>query len=206
MRDVPVEVREFDLSPAFDKALREERVSAWDIETTGLDFRLDQIRTCQVYVPNVGVEIVKLYGDVPERLRDVLMSETVFKVFHHAPFDLRFMRHHWKAQARNVGCTKVLSKLINPESDKHSLKDLVSSRLGLELDKSERLSDWGAEVLTAEQVDYASNDVLYLLPLLQTMWKEALNLGLGDALEHSFDYLPTRVETDLRDSGDVFAY
>lgn len=202
-----VVLREGDVSPEFDTAMRSEGVAAWDLETDGLDFRVHAIRTCQVYVPGVGTEIVKLTpGQIPTRLADVLATERVFKVFHHAPFDLRFMRQHWLVRARNVGCTKVMSKVVSPQRETHSLAPLALDYLGIALDKSERTSDWSAEELSESQVEYAANDVLHLLDLYRHLWKEALNIGVGDQVEQSFLYLPVRVETDLRDVGDVFAY
>lgn len=207
LTDERIITRDGDLSPYFDAKLREEGVSAWDIETDGLDFRSDAIRTCQVYVPGFGVEIVQLKpGIVPPRLSEALHSERVFKVFHHAPFDLRFMRAQWGIRPRNVACTKVMSKIITPEREQHSLKDLVSEYLQVDLDKGERLSDWSSHQLTPQQVAYAAGDVLHLIDLFRLLWKEALNSGVGDLVERSFGYLPTRVETELRGAGDVFSY
>lgn len=204
---IPVAQRKNDLSPEFDSAMRTEGFSAWDIETDGLDFQRDAIRTCQVYVPGTGIEIVRVPGDgkTPPRLSDALSSERVFKVFHHAPFDLRFMRHNWGVRPRNVGCTKVMSKIVAPDRTSHSLAPLVLAYLGIELDKSARLSDWSQD-LTPEQLTYAANDVLHLPDLYRHLLKDALNLGVAELVEQSFAYLPVRVETDLEGSGDVFAY
>lgn len=206
MTPVQIALRDGDLSPEFDAAMRLEGVAAWDIETDGLDFREHAVRTCQVFVPGAGVEIVRVpSGGTPPRLIDALGSERVFKVFHHAAFDLRFMRHQWGVRARNVGCTKLMSKVTAPKRESHSLAPLVQSYLNITLDKSERLSDW-SQALTEEQRAYAANDVLHLLDLYGHLWKDALNAGVADLVEHSFAYLPIRVETDLRDAGDVFAY
>lgn len=204
---VSVVQRQDDLSPEFDSAMRLEGFSAWDIETDGLDFQRDAIRTCQVYVPGAGVEIVRVPSDgtTPPRLADALSSDRVFKVFHHAAFDLRFMRRNWGVRPRNVGCTKVMSKIVKPGRTSHSLAPLVLAYLGVKLDKSARLSDWSQE-LTAEQLSYAANDVLHLPDLYRHLLKDALNLGVAEYVEQSFAYLPVRVETDLRGSGDVFAY
>lgn len=200
-------VRTGDISPELDAAMRAEGLSAWDIETDGLDFRTDEIRTCQVFVPGHGTEIVQIEaGVLPARLADALASERIFKVFHHAPFDLRFMRFHWGVRAHNVGCTKVMSKIVAPARESHSLAPLVLELLGIEIDKSLRLSDWSLSQLSTEQLEYAANDVRYLPDLLACLWKEALNVGVGDLVEQSFAYLPARVETDLLDVGDVFAY
>lgn len=197
-----------DISHEFEWRVREAGAVAWDIETSGLDWRLDRIATCQLHVPGVGTEIIQVHGQMPERLRDLLGTERVVKVFHHAAFDLRFMRYHWKVAPRHVACTKVLSKIVRPEvePEEHSLKAAVRHYLGVELDKSERASDWLAEELTPEQLRYAARDVEYLWPLFDRLMHEARGSGVADLAETSFAYLPTRVETDLRGCGDVFSY
>lgn len=205
--EVAIRVMKGDISPEFDSAMRLEGVSAWDIETDGLDFREHPIRTCQVFVPGQGVEVVMVReGHVPSRLVDALGSARVLKVFHHAPFDLSFMRSQWGARPNNVACTKILSKIATPQRESHSLAPLVREYLGVELEKSTRLSDWSQPVLSGRQIKYAANDVIYLLELYRYLWKEALNSGVGDLAERSFAYLPVRVETDLRGIGDVFSY
>lgn len=204
--DPEVIVRQGDLSAEFDEKMRQVGLSAWDLETDGLDFRTDKIRTCQVFVPGVGVEIVQVSGTEPRRLIDALASERVAKLFHHAMFDLRFMRFHWSVRARRVGCTKVMSKLVEPGRESHSLAPLVAEYLGIALDKGQQRSDWSLTDLTPEQITYAASDVVHLPDLFQSLWKEAINEGVADLVEQSFEYLPTRVESDLRDAGDVFAY
>lgn len=203
-----VTVVDGDVSADFEWAVRDARIVAWDIETSGLDWRLDRIATCQLHIPGQATQIVRVNGHPPERLRELLMSERIQKVFHHAPFDLRFMRHQWKASARNVACTKILSKLLRPDVDsrEHSLKPTLERFLQITLDKSQQVSDWFSPTLTEAQVEYAVRDVKFLVPLLSKLMEEARASGLADVAERTFDYVPTRVETDLRGCGDVFAY
>lgn len=204
--DTEVTVRRGDLSAEFDERMRQVGFSSWDLETDGLDFRADRIRTCQVFAPGVGVEIVQITDTEPKRLVEALASERVVKLFHHAMFDLRFMRFHWSARARRVGCTKVMSKLVEPTRESHSLAPLVAEYLGIVLDKGQQRSDWSLTELSPEQVAYAVGDVVHLPDLFQRLWKEAINEGVGDLVEQSFGYLPVRVESDLRNAGDVFSY
>lgn len=203
-----VDLVDGDVSAEFESAVRDAGVVAWDIETSGLDWRLDRIATCQLHVSNVGTQVIRVDWHRPDRLRELLMSEHVLKVFHHAPFDLRFMRHHWKAEARRVACTKILSKIVRPEaaSADHSLKPTLERFLGVVLDKSQQTSDWLSPVLTPEQLAYATQDVVYLLPLLDRLMDEARASGVADIAERTFEYVPVRVETDIRGCGDVFAY
>src|SRR5665647_537905 len=197
-----------DMSPEFEARARDVGVVAWDIETNGLDWSINRIATCQLHVPNAGTEIVRIGRQRPDRHADLLASQKVTKVFHHAPFDLRFMRYQWGTRPRAVACTKILAKIVRPGRDAkaYSLKPLADHFLDVELDKSQQVSNWFANTLTDEQLTYAAKDVLYLVPLFERLMVEAQTVGVADIVEATFAYLPTRIETDLRRCGDVFAY
>ena len=69
---------------------------AWDIETSGLDWRQDRIGTCQLFAQGVGTVVVSAdQSQVPRQLTALLQDPGVEKVFHHASFDLRFMVGRW---------------------------------------------------------------------------------------------------------------
>lgn len=203
-----VQSTEGDISEEFQQMIWDADSVAWDIETSGLDWRHDRIGTCQLYLPEGHSEIVRMAGSRPDRLRKVLESGSIKKVFHHAAFDLRFMRHHWNAAPDNVACTKILSKIIRPGIDpkEHSLQPTLMKYLGVNLDKGQQNSDWLAPSLSEDQLKYAVRDVEYLLPLFELLMQEARELGVAQVVMHTFKYLPTRIETDLRGCGDVFAY
>jgi ribonuclease D len=181
---------------------------AWDIETSGLNWLDAKIATCQLYTPAMGVVVVQINGHRPTRLRRLLSDHRVAKVFHHAPFDLRFMVGHWDVHPANVKCTKVASKLIEPDlpADQHSLQALVRRLLGIELDKRQRRSDWMAQELSPEQLTYAANDVKFLLPLIDELERRASSVRLADLLQRCFDHLPTRAELEARGYEDIYSY
>jgi ribonuclease D len=110
---------------------------AWDVETSGLDWRRDRLATCQVFAEPIGVVVVSLDEKPPLRVKALLEDPAVEKVFHHAPFDLRFMVHAWEAQPMSIRCTKVASKLLDPRApnEVHSLQQLCLRYLGVRLDK-----------------------------------------------------------------------
>ncbi|GGG49749.1 3'-5' exonuclease [Kocuria dechangensis] len=203
-----MQIVEGDITPVFENAARDSGVIAWDIETSGLDWSRDRIGTCQIHVPGLGTQIIQVTDSIPERLRELLSSEATVKVFHHAPFDLRFMSHHWGVSPQAVGCTKILSKIVSPgkEPKEYSLKPTLQRYLHVDLDKSQQTSDWLASSLNKEQINYAAQDVEYLVPLFARLMGIARSRGLADMAERTFAYLPTRIETDLRGCGDVFAY
>jgi ribonuclease D len=194
-----------DLASAFGAA---ERV-AWDVETTGLDWRQDRLATCQLFAEETGVAIVSLDERTPPRLAALLESQAVEKVFHHAPFDLRFMAHAWQVQPEAIRCTKVASKLLEPRAanETHSLQRLVDRYLGVTLTKGAvRTSDWTVSSLTPDQRDYAAGDVLHLLALLDVLTAAMDWQHLARLYDDCCAFLPVRVALELADYPDVFAY
>ena len=182
---------------------------ACDIETSGLDPHGDEIGTVQFFAYGVGAVVVKVEGDKrPENICGLLENEQVQKVFHHAPFDLRFMVAKWGIEPRNIACTKIASKLVDrhASADEHSLKHLLWQHLGISLDKGQRRSNWLAAELTDEQLRYACADVESLIVLLQHLQGRLEELGLEERYEDCLQFLPTRVHLDLGGWSDVFLY
>jgi ribonuclease D len=196
-----------DVSRDFVAAIRRARLVAIDTETTGLDWRTCEIATCQLFVPGYGAALVQLNGHVPRRIASVIRDAKTCKVFHHAMFDLRFMRCHWGVLPTNIACTKIASKLLDPrQKNTHTLKSLLNRHLGIRIAKRERLSNWLSDSLSPQQVKYATHDVVYLVALLNQLVKRLQEEGLTDLAGECFAHIPTRVELDTRGYSDIYSY
>ncbi|GIM95632.1 ribonuclease D [Paractinoplanes toevensis] len=183
-------------------------VVACDIETTGLDPLADQIGTVQLHAAGVGDVILQIGAERPDRLCQLMSDRRVRKVFHHAMFDLRFMVAHWGIFPANIACTKIASKLLEPEVENscHSLQSLLRRRLGVTISKDQRLSNWLASDLTTEQIRYATADVQHLARLLRVLESELLQRDLQGLFDQCLDFIPARVRLDLGKFPDVFKY
>lgn len=149
--------------------------------------------------------LVIVDGVRPTGLCGLIEDEWVTKVFHHAMFDLRFMAHAWWVAPTSIQCTKVAAKLADPDGE-HSLQALVRRHLGIELDKSQRMSDWMTASLSAEQQAYAVADVLHLPHLVELQQKDLRALGMWSLASRCFAHLPTRVELEVRGISDPYTY
>ncbi|MCB1580505.1 MAG: ribonuclease D, partial [Alphaproteobacteria bacterium] len=90
----------------------------------------------------------------------------------------------------------------------HGLRECCRELLGIELNKQQQSSDWGAEDLKDVQLKYAANDVLHLHEL-----KERLDIMLKredriDLAQKCFDFLPIRAALDLAgwSNEDIFEH
>ena len=179
------------------------------METSGLDWRQDRLGTCQLFADEVGVVVVSLAEAVPGRLAELLENPDVEKVFHHAPFDLRFMSHAWRIHPASIRCTKVASKLLSPSlpNKDHSLQMLALHHLGVHLQKGPvRTSDWTSAHLSGAQIEYAADDVIFLPKLLGILEGQLRARGLEALYDECCKFLPALVQLQLGGYPDVFAY
>lgn len=207
--DAPVRVLSGDLPGNLADAFALSGRIAWDIETTGLDWRREKIGTCQLFSETVGAVVVSVGEDRPAALATLIEDSTVEKVFHHAPFDLRFMVSAWQVSPAAIRDTKVASKILDPAApnETHSLRRLVGRYLGVSLPKGAvRVSDWSVSELTDEQVRYAAGDVVHLLRLLDAVEAALRASGRSELYDSCCAFLPARVTLELGDFPDVFSY
>jgi ribonuclease D len=181
---------------------------AVDSEFTGLSLSRD--RLCLVQVANGAgktyvVKVAPPY-DCP-RLKKMLADPKLVKIFHFARADVGMIRKCLGVDVENVFCTKIASKLVRTYTDKHSLKTLVREFFGVDLNKDEQTSDWAGK-LSAEQIEYAANDVAYLHELkriLTAMLRRENKLALA---EKCFASVGTLAELDIAgwQDEDFFAH
>jgi ribonuclease D len=183
---------------------------AVDTETLGLNPHRDRLCVVQLSIGDGSADVVQIVrdGPRPERLSRLLADPAVLNIFHFARFDLAVLYHRLGVMPGPVYCTKIASKLTRTYTDKHGLKDLVRELLGINLQKEQQSSDWGADALTPAQLDYAASDVLHLHAVKDKLDAFLAREGRTELAQNCFAFLPTRAKLDL--SGwpdtDVFAH
>ena len=187
-----------------------EGMVAIDSETMGLDPHRDRLCLMHLSVGDGTAHLVQFpqgQYDAPN-LKALLADAKTMKLFHFARFDMAVIRRHLGVDCRPVYCTKIASKLVRTYTDRHGLKDLCRELLGIDLSKQQQSSDWGAETLTPEQLEYAAADVLHLHALQARLDDMLRREGRRDLAEACFGFLPTRIRLDLDgwQGEDIFAH
>lgn len=183
---------------------------AVDTELQGLQLGRDQVSLVQLCDRKQEVCLVRPnLSKPPPNLKKLLTHPKTVKVFHFALSDVAFLKSSLGVEVHPFRCTKVMSKLIRTYTDQHGLKHLVKEFIGLELDKDAQSSNWQRKDLSQAQLQYAANDVVYLLRIydgLKLMLKDRGKLPTGikavDLNEHSQKMLLTMVELLLNGYGD----
>lgn len=204
---MPVVVVEGDLPADLALAIRAAGRVAVDTETSGLDWSRDRLQLCQLFTDETGPVFLRRVEGRPEHLASVMHDPAVLKVMHFAPFDLRFLEAQWGLETRSVACTKTASRLLDPTSEDHSLKTLLERHLGVTVAKgSVRTSDWGAAILSDEQVEYAAGDVAHLLDLHRRLADRLEQAGLARLFEAVCAYLPVDAHLEVGGYPNPLAY
>jgi ribonuclease D len=183
---------------------------AVDTETLGLVARRDKLCVVQLSSGDGSAHLVQLDRasyNAPN-LKALFANPAVTKIFHYARFDVAAIKHYLQVDTAPLYCTKIASKLTRTYTDRHGLKDLIKELLGIELNKQQQSSDWGAHVLSDAQKQYAAQDVIYLHELKARLDQMLAREGRVGIAKACFDFIPTRAEMDLAGwtEEDVFAH
>jgi ribonuclease D len=183
---------------------------AIDTETLGLKPARDKLCLVQISTGDgnaVLVQMDRAKYDAPN-LKALLANPKVLKIFHFARFDVAVLKQYLDVDTAPLFCTKIASKLVRTYTDRHGLKELVRELLGIDLNKLQQSSDWGAHSLTDAQKAYAAEDVVYLHELKQRLEQMLEREGRSVLAKSCFDFIPTRTALDLQgwSEEDVFAH
>lgn len=185
-------------------------VVAIDCETMGLNPHRDRLCVVQMSGGDGDAHLVQVekgQRSAPN-LERMLTDPNVLKIFHFGRFDIAAMLNAFGVVTAPVYCTKIASKLIRTYTDRHGLKNLLDQLLKVDISKQQQMSDWGAEELTAAQLDYAASDVLYLHRLKEELDARLAREGRTEMAQACFDFLPMRAQLDLAGwpEQDIFAH
>ncbi len=101
-------------------------------------------------------------------LAAVIESPDTVKVLHDAPQDLMLVERATGTTAHNAFDTRIAAGFAGLPSTL-SLQKLVAEIIGMDLPKSETRSDWTMRPLRPEQLEYATDDVAYLLEIREKL-------------------------------------
>lgn len=191
------------------------RIVGMDIETNGLDKFTHKIATVQMYVPDVGTIMVRKL-DNPVNLIELLEHSQTTKIFHHAPFDIGFLMAHLPVYPKKVADTKIAAKMVDPKKlrfyhpdtnkGSHSLLALTWHFYQEKWDKNLAVSDWFAEELRPEQIEYAAKDVMYLPEMLRKLEAELSKLGMLRLARDAYRHIPTKIALELKKFDSIYDY
>jgi ribonuclease D len=201
-----------DISTEALKELAKHSNLAIDTEGTGLDItKRDKLSLIQISTGNNDAYICQ-----PNRknykapnIVKILENNKITKIGHYLRYDVSGLEYFLKCNIQNIFDTKIASKLCRTYTQNHGLKDLVLEFCGKKLDKRLGSSDWNKDLekLSDGQLQYCSNDVIYLHKIKEDLNKMLLRENRIELYENSIKFLKTRIKLDQQGfTEDIFAH
>jgi len=173
---------------------------AIDTEATGLQIpERDKLSLIQICDEKGNVYIVQPNKDFKApNLVSVLENEKILKIGHFLRFDKNALEYFLKCKVKNIFDTKIASKIVRTYTDSHGLKNLVQEFCNKSLDKRQGSSDWNKDIneLSEKQLEYASNDVIYLHKIKHELEKMLIREKRMEIFKECLVFLDTRVALD----------
>lgn len=146
-------------------------------------------KTCLIQIAIPGQEFVI----DPLALRDlsalgpILADPHIEKVFHAAEYDIMILKRDFGFSFANIFDTMVASKALGYK--RCGLAALVQELLGITLDKRLQRANWARRPLTPQLLNYARQDVRYLLDLRTLLGEQLLARGRWPRAQEEFQRL-----------------
>jgi len=190
-----------DISADALKELEKHSSLAIDTEGSGLQIpHRDKLSLVQFSTGNNDAYIIqpnrKKYA-APNIVK-ILENAKVTKIGHYLRYDVSGLEYFLKCNVKNIFDTKIASKLCRTYSQNHGLKDLVLEFCEKKLDKRLSSSDWNKKLdeLTEAQLQYCSNDVIYLHKIRDALYKMLVRENRLELYENCIQFLKTRIKLD----------
>jgi len=190
-----------DISTDALKELEQHSSLAIDTEGSGLQIpHRDKLSLIQISTGNNDAYIIQ-----PDRKKyrapniiKILENSKVTKIGHYLRYDVSGLEYFLKCNIQNIFDTKIASKLCRTYTQNHGLKDLVLEFCEKKLDKRLGSSDWNKNLneLTEAQLQYCSNDVIYLHKIRDALNKMLIRENRMDLYENCIQFLKTRIKLD----------
>ncbi len=164
-----------------DFCQRAREFDAIAVDTEFLRERTFHPRLClvQIATPAESVAVDSLVIDDLSPLAELMGDESVTKVFHACSQDMEVMLHTVGVLPRPIFDTQVAAAFLG-ERQQISYGALVQTFCGVSLPKTESLTDWSRRPLTDKQIEYAIDDVKYLIVAYTEMMSRLRELGRVD--------------------------
>ena len=173
---------------------------AFDTETCQLQPQVGKLRLLQLGSETrdavVVIDLWKLDDDQWSAIDDFFSNGDRNWWAHNAVFDLGWLQEYGIRPRGRIYCTMLASKLLNNgiPNLKHGLAYLSERYLKQKLSKEQQASDWSADTLTVEQLQYAAKDVEVLLQLEPKLSGLLASAGLDPAFSLECRALPVMAQ------------
>ena len=198
-----------DITKDLYNSYKNSKLLAVDTEAMGLIHGRDRLCLIQLCNEDNLTSCIKIEKNnlQSNNIQKLLENNAIMKIFHFARFDVAALKCNLGIETKNIFCTKIASKLARTYTNKHGLKDLIKELLGIDLDKTSQSSDWGSnQNLSSEQINYAANDVRYLISAMNKLTHILKREDRYHLAQKCFDAIFIHSELDIQNFTNIFEH
>ncbi|MEN6466466.1 MAG: ribonuclease D [Syntrophaceae bacterium] len=178
-----------DDSDGLQRVVREAgraRIIALDTEYDSFHYFREKLCLVQAKTP-LGTYLLDPISADLAPLANILANKSILKIIHAGDNDLRILTRDYNFDFRNIFDTQRAASILG--SHHLSLGSVITEYLGIELKKSKKMqrSQWDCRPLTGEQMEYAVEDIEYLIPLYQELKRLLKERDLEKQAEKAFE-------------------
>ncbi len=171
--DKPVAYEYIDTRDKLDAACRNLsncRRIAVDLEADSLYHFQEKV--CLIQLAANGSNYVVDPLAIPDLspLAPLFADKDILKIFHGSDYDIRSLYRDFGIEIHSLFDTELASRFLGVSSS--GLDAVVREHLGISLDKKYQKKDWSKRPLPPEMIDYAAQDVMFLLPIANRLIDE----------------------------------
>lgn len=142
----------------------------------------------QLASPEHIVCVDPLAFDARESLARLLLNPAITKIFHACTQDLEVLYQYLGKLPQPIADTQIAAAMLG-EQDQIGYATLVEQQMGVQLEKSQTRTNWLKRPLTSRQIEYAGDDVLYLIPIYEKLMSGLQHKHREHWLKEDCDYL-----------------
>ncbi len=176
-------IRDADVADAASRLAVHDRI-AFDLESNGLFAYRASVCVIQL-AGGTEVTIVDGLTAKLDALKELLGERGPIKVVHDVAFDARMLAEVGVALGR-CHDTSLTARMLGKAAT--GLGALLSSELGVTVDKSMQHHDWRRRPFDAAALAYLASDVLHLEALDDALWGAATTAGITEEIEEETRY------------------
>ena len=182
------------------KRIRTSTSIAFDTETLQIQPEKGKLRLiqlgCNLTKSIVVIDCFDLTHEDWDTLKQFFHSIDRFWLAHNAVFDLGWLQEHDIYPKGHVKCSFIANRLLynGITGVKHGLDAVSKKHLNIIVSKEQQKSNWGAEILSTEQLTYAAKDIEVLLRLDDVLNSKIVEAGLFKAFDLECKVLPAMAQ------------
>ena len=182
------------------KRIRTSTSIAFDTETLQIQPEKGKLRLiqlgCNLTKSIVVIDCFDLTHEDWDTLKQFFHSIDRFWLAHNAVFDLGWLQEHDIYPKGHVKCSFLANRLLynGITGVKHGLDAVSKKHLNLIVSKEQQKSNWGADILSTEQLTYAAKDIEVLLRLDDVLNSKIVKAGLFKAYDLECRVLPAMAQ------------